>query len=331
MQDIRVCTADAPLAPWEDALRAVLLEAGGGMARVLGADDFRGLADVQQDPRLRGVIITGKKWKPGRTLRVKFMSIDNRIIERVKPYFLEWTKYANLGFEFVSSGDAEIRVSFEQGQGSWSYVGTDALAIRQDRPAMNFGWLSLNTPEDEYARVVLHEVGHALGMPHEHQHPRAGIPWDKEAVYRYYSGPPNNWDRATIDRNIFARYSESITQFSEFDRQSIMLYAIPNELTVGDWSVGWNKALSATDKRFIAEQYPGADAPPPPPPPPEDCGPRPRSGDYIRAWMDSGRNIPLSKFLDAYQAKRKEYEECRCRQALLEVLERQEGGGEQDV
>jgi hypothetical protein len=35
-----------------------------------------------------------------------------------------------------------------------------------------------------------------------------------------------------------------------------MLYPIPNEFTVGDFEVGWNKALSATDQQFIGTIYP---------------------------------------------------------------------------
>lgn len=220
------------------------------------------LGNLREHDRLAGVLLTGKKWATGRVLRVAFVGGDSSVVSRVKPYFLAWTQYANIGFEFVSDPAlAEIRVAFVAGDGSWSYLGTDALTIPRRDPTMNFGWLTPEESETEYSRVVLHEVGHALGMPHEHQHPQGGIPWDKDAVYRYYSGRPNYWDKATIDANIFARYSESQTVFSEFDRKSIMLYAVPNELTVGDWSVGWNTQLSEQDKSFIEWQYPKPNAP----------------------------------------------------------------------
>jgi hypothetical protein len=123
---------------------------------------------------------------------------------------------------------------------------------------MNFGWLFPETANEEYERVVLHEFGHALGAIHEHQSPGAAIPWDKEAVYAYYSGPPNNWSRDDVDVNLFDLYGETTTQFTKFDEQSIMLYPIPEEFTVGDYAVGWNRTLSDTDKAFMGTTYPGA-------------------------------------------------------------------------
>lgn len=108
---------------------------------------------------------------------------------------------------------------------------------------MNFGWLTPTTADDEYSRVVIHEFGHALGYYHEHQNPSTNIPWDKEAVYKLYGGPPNNWSKAQVDQNLFRKYSRSISQFSEFDKESIMLYTIPNALTKGDFEVGWNRDL----------------------------------------------------------------------------------------
>ena len=104
--------------------------------------------------------------------------------------------------------------------------------------------------------MVLHELGHALGCIHEHQNPVASIPWNKEAVYAYYAGPPNNWSRADVDNNLFRTYSRNLTQFSDFDAESIMLYPIPKEHTIGGFEVGWNRQLSPTDKQFIGVLYP---------------------------------------------------------------------------
>ncbi|MEZ4674580.1 MAG: hypothetical protein R2932_10085 [Caldilineaceae bacterium] len=200
--------------------------------------------------------LTGKLWSPGRTLRVRFLDGEAAIWQRVEPFAHQWSDYANIKFAFGNDPDAEIRISFLQ-PGSWSYIGTDALSIPKDQPTMNFGWLKQATPNDEYSRVVTHEFGHAIGCIHEHQNPATDIPWNKEAVYAYYAGPPNNWSRMQTDINLFTRYSATLTQFSQFDPDSIMLYPIPNEFTIGDFEVGWNRVLSAMDKQFVTTLYPG--------------------------------------------------------------------------
>ena len=66
--------------------------------------------------------------------------------------------------------------------------------------------------------------------------------------------PPNNWTKEQVNQNIFAHYSRTITNFTRFDKKSIMLYAIPNNLTEGDFEVRGNKTLSEMDKQFIKEE-----------------------------------------------------------------------------
>lgn len=202
-------------------------------------------------------LVTGKKWRNGRKLRVGFMDGDSEVQGRVEELAHTWSQFANLTFEFGNASGADIRISFEQ-EGSWSYLGTDALTIPKDEPTMNYGWLDPDTPQEEYDRVVVHEFGHALGAIHEHQNPDADIPWDKEAVYRYYAGPPNNWSKEDVDHNLFERYSRTVTNFSDYDPHSIMHYPIPDEHTLGDFSVGWNTEPSDIDKSFMQQMYPSS-------------------------------------------------------------------------
>lgn len=209
---------------------------------------------------LQLALVTGKKWQNGRTLHVRFLGGQSQIQAKVKQFALQWTEHANLKLEFDNSPDAEIRIAF-QADGSWSYIGTDNLVIPKNQATMNFGWFTASTPDEEIERTVVHEFGHALGCIHEHQHPDAGIPWDKEAVFRYYMGAPNNWTRAQVETNLFQRYSATQTQFSTFDANSIMLYPVDNALTLGDFEIGWNKELSATDKEFIGVAYPADQKP----------------------------------------------------------------------
>ncbi|PEU23779.1 M12 family metallopeptidase [Bacillus wiedmannii] len=195
-----------------------------------------------------------KSWKKGNTLRIKFLDGSTEIQEKVKKYALEWTKYANIKFNFVQSGSTEIRITFKE-SGSWSYIGTDCLTIPQDMPTMNYGFFNLNTPESQLSSVVLHQFGHALGLGDEHHHPENTIPWDKDAVYRYYQ-KSLGWNSEMIDFHIFQKYERGISKFSEYDKDSIMQYPVPNELTIGDYEIGWNEHLSELDKKFIKELYP---------------------------------------------------------------------------
>jgi hypothetical protein len=131
-----------------------------------------------------------------------------------------------LVFEEVKNIDqAEIRIGFLAGDGYWSYVGTDVLGIGQHERTMNFG--SDLTQDSRRENVPVHEIGHTLGFPHEHQNPLAGIVWDEAAVLARFGGPPNNWDENKIRHNILRKIPRSQIEGSEWDRDSIMHYRFP--------------------------------------------------------------------------------------------------------
>jgi serralysin len=211
--------------------------------------------DPYADPRAKMAVIRDKRWQPGQTLRVRFLGGDAKVQRKVQEKAKDWENFANIKLDFTADSDADIRIAFQE-DGSWSYIGTDATDIPQNEPTMNYGWLDPDTDDEEYSRVVKHEFGHALGCIHEHQSPGAEIPWDKEAVYEYFMGPPNNWPRETVDHNLFERYSQTITNYTKFDPQSIMLYPIPADFTTNHQAIGdRNSHISEQDKTFIKKQY----------------------------------------------------------------------------
>jgi hypothetical protein len=202
--------------------------------------------------------VRSKFWQPGRQLRITFLDGVPKVQQKVEQFARQWMDYANIVFDFGEYSDADIRISFQQ-NGSWSALGTDALVeeyFPKNEPTMNYGWLTPDSLDQDYARVVLHEFGHALGLIHEHQNPANKIQWNRAAVIRDLSGPPNNWDEATIEHNVLRRYNRGQTQFTRFDDKSIMLYAFPSHWTLNNMEFPENSALSETDKEFIADRYP---------------------------------------------------------------------------
>jgi serralysin len=195
------------------------------------------------------------KWPNGANLKVGFMDDDYGLKSQVMNKARQWSNYANITFSESSAADADIRISF-RGSGYWSVIGTAAKRVPKNEQTMNLQFWN-GVPDSEVQRVTLHEFGHALGLLHEHESPLAQIPWDKNAVYKYYTGPPNCWSRSEVDAQVLQREKAGPDlAMTTFDKDSIMCYPVSDALTVGHYEIGWNTTLSETDKSFIAKVYP---------------------------------------------------------------------------
>lgn len=201
--------------------------------------------------RLRAIAPIGKAWMNGSTLRVRFLggTPTEQAVAREQANW--WAAFANLTFDFNNAANAEIRISFDRGDGAWSYVGTDCSSIPTNQATMNLGFLDGGT--------AAHEFGHAIGLAHEHQNPDGGIQWNEEVVVRELAGSPNFWDEATIRHNVLRKYSANQINGTKFDPDSIMLYFFPGSWTLNGIGTNANEVLSNIDKQFIAgaKMYPG--------------------------------------------------------------------------
>lgn len=218
--------------------------------------------------RASAIILVAKKWVNSSVIHFHFLAgptwqWPEVQKAQVRQAFARW-KAVGIGLEFVETADvteAEIRIGFDQREGSWSYVGTDALQIPPGERTMNFGW-DLTTVWGQ--ATALHEVGHAMGMSHEHQNPNSGLVWNEEAVYAAFAASPNFWPRQKTFDNIIAKLPGQ-TQGSAWDPQSIMHYPFDASLIAApppynSSGIPESVVLSPTDIVWAQRFYPAGTA-----------------------------------------------------------------------
>lgn len=220
----------------------------------------RRMRPAKHDLRLRAIFDNQLKWVSGTRLTFSFLDKNPIYQEAVRRSLAEWMQWAAIGFDEVQSG-GQIRISFDPMDGSWSYLGRDLLAIDAADPTMNIGWSPLSDPN-----VVPHEIGHTLGLHHEHQN--AGIDWDRETVLAELSGPPNYWSKEVIEYNVLNVIPKDSVIGSEIaDPNSIMMYDIPASwIKSGAWAqtgIHPQGGISAADKYWAAIVYPKLETEPP--------------------------------------------------------------------
>lgn len=206
--------------------------------------------------RSLGPLSRSSLWKPGTTLHVRFLDGAPALRTQVERAATEWTKYANLNFDFDDAADAQIRISFKEDD-SWAFQGNQALAVPPDEPTVNLGFVRVDSSDLEVSQYVLHEFGHVLGLVHEMNQPNAQIPWNVAKVIATFTGPPNNWSRQQVDLSLLGRYAQGDFPSKPFDPASVMMFPIPRDLTDGRFETGTNSVLSPGDKGFVAVLYPG--------------------------------------------------------------------------
>jgi hypothetical protein len=223
---------------------------------------------VTADPGRAAAIVLGRsKWVGGTVLHYCFFrdgghfSVPKAQADAVRKAFAEW-KALGVGLEFqevTQLSEAEIRIGYSTTDGSSaSAVGRQILIVPLNQPTTVYGW----DLTSHYGHgTALHELGHVLGMEHEHQNPFAGIKWHEQAVYDSLAKPPNRWDRATTFHNILEKLSPQQVQGSSWDPDSIMEYEFEPGLIDEPEKYDINgltppATLSSADKGWALKWYP---------------------------------------------------------------------------
>jgi Astacin (Peptidase family M12A) len=217
--------------------------------------------------RARAIVSYSTKWVNGSVLRYAFFPDTDAFAtwygsaaqkKVVRDAIKLW---ADLGIglrleEVTDLAESDIRIGFQRADGHWSYIGRDVRNQGKNDRTMNLDPDAGNFDIDTAA----HELGHTLGLPHEHQNPNAGIVWDEEAVYAALAAPPNRWSRETTFHNIIRKLPSSSVHGSTWDPNSIMHYAFEQGLIKEPqpYRAGLNPAggLSSVDKAWIKHFYP---------------------------------------------------------------------------
>jgi len=190
-------------------------------------------------------------WPLGQELRVRFIGGTPEQHEDVQTYAKEWEKFANIKFVFGSSAkDAEVRVSFNNDNGSWAFVGTQALGVPSTKPTMNLAWVTRSN--------VVHEFGHVIGMVHEHQNPKNDIVWDEAIVTKELGGPPTFWSAEQVKRTILTDVSgKNYPGERPYDPLSIMGYEFPDSWIASGSRPKPSDGPSKSDQAYASKLYPG--------------------------------------------------------------------------
>ena len=234
--------------------------------------------------RERLINLFGNKWVSGTILHYYFFDRDtdgeNVLLENGHTVFVPWKGAENemqvvrqafdvwaqqgigIRFEEVREREeAEIRIGFMRGDGAWSWLGREVLDHGPNERTMNYGW-NISAPGE--LDTAIHEIGHTLGFPHEHQNPKSGIEWDEEAVYLDLARPPNEWDRAKTYWNIIRKLEPGEVEGTTWDPDSVMHYPFKKGLIRKPEQYFINGlqpagGLSDRDRSWVQTLYPPTD------------------------------------------------------------------------
>jgi len=204
-------------------------------------------------------VLTNRYWGPrGVRLTVGFLeNVRADLQARILGHMNIWGTRCDVQFA-LSRAEPQIRITLE-GDGYWSYVGTDNLHIARNEPTMSLERFTMSTPESEFHRVVRHETGHVLGCPHEHMRAELIARIDPEKAIAYFRDN-YGWNEEMVREQVLTPIEEgSLMGTPHPDPHSIMCYQIPGDVTHDGQPIPGGPDIDELDYRFMASIYPGSE------------------------------------------------------------------------
>jgi len=203
----------------------------------------------------RSTAYSNRFWENASTVRFSFtQDLSDDLKYRIERVIRQWEPFVSLTFELAEAWEGQIRIAL-YGSENYSAIGTQALEFDRDEATLV---LEMDPSNPMFEATLLHEFGHALGFHHAHLHPDANIPWDKEAVYKYYR-EDSQWTEEDVELNVFSFEQGNTVFLGEYDPLSVMHYAVPNFMTRGDFQISNNMIISEGDKQLARRCYPAID------------------------------------------------------------------------
>jgi hypothetical protein len=202
-------------------------------------------------------VMTTKYWHSGGvSLTVGFL--DNPpadLQKRILLHMNAWNKTAKVRFVLTKTSP-QVRIARAEGDGYWSYLGTDILSIASGKPTMNLEAFTMDTPESEFHRVVRHETGHTMGFPHEHMRRELVNRIDPAKAIAFFA-ETQGWDETMVRNQVLTPIEDSsLIATDHADPNSIMCYQIPGTITKNGKPIIGGKDIDRSDYAFVAKIYP---------------------------------------------------------------------------
>lgn len=180
----------------------------------------------------------------------------------IKQAALDWERFANVKFVFIEGANSK-KVDYtinvyapgsvlenpnRYGNGGHGFVARDKNEISLT--------LSVTSSLAELYHVSIHELGHVLGLQHEHQHPDRPFRFDIDFLINACE-LGSNYCRRSVKYNNELVFKGDEYISTQYDPISIMHYGVSKPIILEDMVISEPRRLSLGDKLIISKTYPG--------------------------------------------------------------------------